>query len=334
MNTESPKDKETSTVMSVGERLRQARESMGLSQQTIAERLCLRLSTVRELEEDRTPSDLAPTFLHGYIRSYAKLVQLPAEELLPMLSKQTPAKMVRVAPIKNTLLGKQRKKRDGWLMTFTWLVLFVVIGLTAAWWWQNHQANQEDIINMANEPSAPSSAQQEGQTISLSNQNSDHSEPAAAQNVVTSNAAGPATGNLNDAVQAQVAQNNATQNNVTQRDVAQNNTVVAPSQASANDIGGTANTEASQPAATVSNSNGIVLNFNGDCWLEIRDSTGKVLFSGMQRSGGSLDLSGTAPYKVKIGAPAAVQMQYQGKPVDLSRFVKSGLVARFTLGAE
>lgn len=39
-------------------------------------------------------------------------------------------------------------------MMFTWLVVFVVIGLTGSWWWQNHKAQQEDIATMANESSA------------------------------------------------------------------------------------------------------------------------------------------------------------------------------------
>lgn len=30
-------------------------------------------------------------------------------------------------------------------MSFTWLVLFVVIGLSGAWWWQDHKAQQEEI---------------------------------------------------------------------------------------------------------------------------------------------------------------------------------------------
>jgi cytoskeleton protein RodZ len=39
-------------------------------------------------------------------------------------------------------------------MSFTWLVLFVVIGLTGAWWWQNHKAQQEEITTMADQSSA------------------------------------------------------------------------------------------------------------------------------------------------------------------------------------
>jgi cytoskeleton protein RodZ len=80
--------------------------------------------------------------------------------------------------------------------------------------------------------------------------------------------------------------------------------------------------------------NALVMNFSADCWLEVTDATGKKLFSGLQRKDGTLNLTGQAPYKLKIGAPAAVQIQYQGKPVDLSRFIRTNQVARLTVNAE
>jgi len=76
------------------------------------------------------------------------------------------------------------------------------------------------------------------------------------------------------------------------------------------------------------------MNFSADCWLEVTDATGKKLFSGLQRKDGTLNLTGQAPYKLKIGAPSAVQIQYQGKPVDLSRFIRTNQVARLTVSAE
>jgi cytoskeleton protein RodZ len=86
-----------------------------------------------------------------------------------------------------------------------------------------------------------------------------------------------------------------------------------------------------EPAA---DPNAVVMNFNADCWLEVSDATGKKLFSGIQRSGGKLSLAGTPPYRLKIGAPRAVQVQYQNQPVDLSRFIRNNQVARLTLGAQ
>ncbi len=52
------------------------------------------------------------------------------------------------------LFRQAPQKRDGWLMSFTWLVLFVVIGLSGAWWWQDHKAQQEEISTMADQSSA------------------------------------------------------------------------------------------------------------------------------------------------------------------------------------
>nr|MBA2817192.1 Cytoskeleton protein RodZ [Candidatus Pantoea persica] len=149
MNTEANQD--NSAVHSTGERLRLAREKMGLTQQNVAERLCLKLSTVRHIEEDKLPADLASTFLRGYIRSYARLVHIPEEELLPMMAKQTPVCAAKIELMQNFSLGKRRKKRNGLLMIFTWLVLFVVVGLTGAWWWQNHKASQDDLVSLADQ---------------------------------------------------------------------------------------------------------------------------------------------------------------------------------------
>ena len=327
MNTEATHDQ--NAALSTGVRLRNAREQLGLSQQAVAERLCLKVSTVRDIEEDKAPAELASTFLRGYIRSYAKLVHIPEEELLPMMEKQAPVRAAKVAPMQSFSLGKRRKKRDGWLMSFTWLVLFVVIGLTGAWWWQNHKAQQEEITTMADQSSAElnNSAGEGAQSIPL---NTDTS--ATASQTPAATAYTPYTTTAQTAAPAvnQTAQAPA------------DSAVVSPSQANVETAPATTANNAVQPlpsdpagvTAAPADPNALVMNFNADCWLEVTDATGKKLFSGLQRKDGTLNLAGQAPYKLKIGAPAAVQIQFQGKPVDLSRFIRTNQVARLTLNAE
>ncbi|ECG8589997.1 cytoskeleton protein RodZ [Salmonella enterica subsp. salamae] len=325
MNTEATHDQ--NEAQTTGVRLRNAREQLGLSQQAVAERLCLKVSTVRDIEEDKAPSDLASTFLRGYIRSYARLVHVPEEELLPGLEKQAPLRAAKVAPMQSFSLGKRRKKRDGWLMSFTWLVLFVVVGLTGAWWWQNHKAQQEEITTMADQSTAELNADKEsGQSVPLDTSAASSQETTPAQTA-------PAT--PVDSTAAVVPPTPASTQN----------TVVAPSQADVDTAAATAAPAATQTpsalptdragvTAPAADPNALVMNFTADCWLEVTDATGKKLFSGMQRKDGNLNLTGQAPYKLKIGAPAAVQIQYQGKPVDLSRFIRTNQVARLTLNAE
>ncbi|WP_333499538.1 cytoskeleton protein RodZ [Kluyvera sp. CHPC 1.2972] len=332
MNTETNHDQQE--AQTTGVRLRNAREQLGLSQQAVAERLCLKVSTVRDIEEDKAPAELASTFLRGYIRSYARLVHIPEEELLPMMEKQAPVRAAKVAPMQTFSLGKRRKKRDGWLMSFTWLVLFVVVGLTVAWWWQNHKAQQEEISTMADQSSVELKASgNDSQDIPLNTGADNTQAPATTDTAATPDTA---TAAPTDAAPAPTTAPTAT---------AQNNAVVAPSQAN---VDGTAAqttapqtaapsalpTDPAQTAAPVADANALVMNFSADCWLEVTDATGKKLFSGLQRKGGNLNLSGQAPYKLKIGAPAAVQIEYQGKPVDLSRFIRTNQVARLTVSAE
>ncbi|KHT35410.1 cytoskeleton protein RodZ [Pectobacterium carotovorum] len=332
MNTEATQDATEAKLP--GERLREARERLGLTQQTIAERLCLKITTVRDIEDGTTPADLAPTFLRGYIRSYAKLVHLPEDELLPSVDKQAIPKTISVSPMQSFSLKKSRKKRDGWLMTITWLVVLVVLGLTGAWWWQNHQAQQAEINSMVDHASSIQ-VQTEGQSVPLMDNGTAQematpgSAPAPASTPVDLSATGtetPSTPSSVSTPSAAPSSQSPSHANAAQPQNAGNVLLGAGAVAPAEGTVAEAN-----PASAA---HALVMTFTADCWLEVTDASGKKLFSGMQRNGGTLNLDGQSPYKLKIGAPAAVQIQFQGKPVDLSQFVRSSQVARLTLTAE
>ncbi|WP_225182123.1 cytoskeleton protein RodZ [Pectobacterium aroidearum] len=335
MNTEATQD--TTEAKLPGERLREARERLGFTQQTIAERLCLKISTVRDIEDGTTPADLAPTFLRGYVRSYAKLVHLPEDELLPAVDKQAIPKTISVSPMQSFSLKKSRKKRDGWLMTITWLVVLVVLGLTGAWWWQNHQAQQAEINSMVDHASSMQ-AQTEGQPVPLMDNSAPQetatpnsaaapaSTPVDLSATVTATPSTPSSSASSTTPSMAPSSQSPSQANTAQHQTAGNGLLGAGAVAPA---AGTVAESNPVPAA-----HALVMTFTADCWLEVTDASGKKLFSGMQRNGGTLNLDGQSPYKLKIGAPAAVQIQFQGKPVDLSRFVRSNQVARLTLTAE
>jgi len=330
MNTEATQES-NAAAQTTGERLRNAREQRGLSQQAVAERLCLKVSTVKDIEEDKAPAELASTFLRGYIRSYARLVSVPEEELLPMMEKQAPIRASKVEPMQSFSLGKRRKKRDGWLMTFTWLILFVVIGLTGAWWWQNHKAQQAELTSMADQNQSDDGAAHSGNLVPL---NTDMMAASKPEETPLPQPAVPATPVVeqNSVVQANGADNHPASSAVVSQSQVSIDNLQTPTSAPG--------AEASLPTAQANvesseaHGNGLNMAFNADCWLEVTDSAGKKLFSGLKRKGEKLDLTGNAPYKLKIGAPSAVEIHYQGKPVDLSRFIRTNQVARLTVGAE
>ncbi|WP_149451819.1 cytoskeleton protein RodZ [Escherichia albertii] len=330
MNTEATHDQ--NEALTTGARLRNAREQLGLSLQAVAERLCLKVSTVRDIEEDKAPADLASTFLRGYIRSYARLVHIPEEELLPGLEKQAPLRAAKVAPMQSFSLGKRRKKRDGWLMTITWLVLFVAIGLSGAWWWQDHKAQQEEITTMADQSSAELNNSQSVPLDTSTTADQATDTPPAAADTTAANTQAPATTTPAPVVDPQ--QNAVVPPSQANVDMAATTTPAVPATTTTPETAAPLPIDQAGVTTPAADPNALVMNFTADCWLEVTDATGKKLFSGMQRKDGNLNLVGQAPYKLKIGAPAAVQIQYQGKPVDLSRFIRTNQVARLTVNAE
>ncbi|WMY97443.1 MAG: helix-turn-helix domain-containing protein [Arsenophonus sp.] len=67
--------------LTVGKRLEQARKSLSMSQEDVSKKLYLNIDIIRQIEEDLIIKNIDTIFLNGYIRSYAKLVNIPKKEI-------------------------------------------------------------------------------------------------------------------------------------------------------------------------------------------------------------------------------------------------------------
>ncbi|MGP1932364.1 MAG: RodZ domain-containing protein, partial [Arsenophonus sp. ET-DL12-MAG3] len=77
--------------------------------------------------------------------------------------------------------------------------------------------------------------------------------------------------------------------------------------------------------------NEVVVNFKGECWLEVRNDKDKILFSGIKNLGQTLELNGELSYRFNIGIPAHITLLFRGNYVDLNRFIKANRPANFKL---
>ncbi|USR63551.1 cytoskeleton protein RodZ [Providencia stuartii] len=303
------------TAVTVGQLLAQARQRMGLTQDVVAERLCLKTSTVKEIEEDIAPAGVEPTFLRGYIRLYARMVGVPESDIKAFMKVEEPVPLAKVSPMQSYSLGKKRRKREGWLMKLTWLIVIILIAMVGIWWWQDHNAQKNELVSMANQSDLVLSQQDTTTTpVELPNPIDDSS--------ITVGTA--VLENTPETLAPEGAVSNSTSEQANVRTIPLPN---APQSTVSQDR--TQNTQTEEPAPV--SSSALVLNFTGQCWLEVRDANNKILFSGAKNNGDKLELDGTAPYRLNIGAPANVTVQFQGNPVDLSRFIKAKRPAKFKL---
>ncbi|HAU4907326.1 TPA: cytoskeleton protein RodZ [Aeromonas hydrophila] len=312
MTTEQPHDfQDDSQAVGPGQLLRNAREQLGWTREQVASRIHLRLTLIAAIESDTYDKHTSHTFIRGYLRTYAKLVGIPEETILAAYDKLglTPPDNIDMQSFSRR---SRQQANDSRLKVVTWLVILVLIALSVAWWWQStarRSAGDEALAATemgatSNTPSAtvPPAVDVADPVVALA------TSAAAATSVdpVVSAAATTLPVDASSAVAT---------------------TAVATSAATATQPA--ADIAASEPAKVPQ----LKMSFTADCWLDVKDAKGKTLFSGLKKANDELVLEGPEPLKFIIGAPMAVNIEYQGKSIDMSRY-NNGRTARLSLPQE
>ncbi|MGF1833929.1 cytoskeleton protein RodZ [Photobacterium sanguinicancri] len=326
MKTEQNETQKNEEVMRPGDVLRQAREKQGYSQKDIASRLRLRQSVIDAIENNNFEAAQSATFTRGYVRSYAKFVGLNEDELLGQLDKLGHAQP-KEQEMQSFSRRTKREKHDNRIMSLTWVLGTVFVGLTAWWWWQSQQISQEAEI-----VSVTSAAQPLDESLANANTLTPSANPATASDVsAANNSVSPSANSAPSEQTAQALVSPATE----PASLPELEATFSPEPAivQAPDMAEEVLEEVTledDATASVAADTDLALTFSGDCWIDIRDANGKRLDTGIKKAGETLNLNGTAPYKIVLGAPGVVKMHYKGEQVDLSVY-PAGKVARLKL---
>ncbi|MBY4678881.1 RodZ domain-containing protein [Marinobacterium arenosum] len=286
-----------------GERLQTARMARGLTIDDIANALHLPASYIEALENGDIDCLPSVVFARGYIRSYAKFLDVDADEFLGYLDEQYG--MAQRSSVKSvTKVRQQMKLSHPLLRLSTWLLLIIVIG-ASIWWWRTQHELPEISGHSGEQQNAISVETSSGDTLVIPALND--AEPAVDEGA-------PA-----EAVSEAAAEEEAP-SDLTEQQIAQ-------LQAELDAVEGTASDEAAA-AAELSR---LQISFSGECWVTIKDASGKTLFNNVRNAGSKVDISGEAPFSVLLGASAGVSgMRFNGEAVDVVALSRDGM-ARFTL---
>ncbi|TOE73804.1 helix-turn-helix domain-containing protein [Vibrio parahaemolyticus] len=313
--TEHENTNEVPLSIEAGTLLKNKRESLGMTQKQVADRLRLRVSVIEDIENNRFESQQVATFTRGYLRSYAKFVGLDEKVVLVAL-EQTADVKPKEQDIEMQSFSRKTKheKHNSRIMLLTWVIAIVIIGISAAWWWQNQQENSlAQVVAEANVETSQPSADEIADIDLMTEEELIASTPAE---LAASN---------NTASESSI---NAAQTD----DVVPAETEESTTEATQEPVAVIEAAEEVQDASPVvpEGMTLLTMKFKADCWIQIKDTNGKTLVSGTQKPGQDVELTGKAPFKVILGAPEGVTMTFASEPVDLSGYT-SGKVARFTL---
>ncbi|MGN8257916.1 RodZ domain-containing protein [Pseudomonas sp. SMSB3] len=318
-----------------GELLRQARENREWSQAEVARKLNLTVTSLNHLETGAFDKLPGHTFARGYIRAYAKLLGMDQAPLVEAFDQYTGTHAKGSDVHSLGRIEEPVRLSHNIMRGVTLLLLIAVVGGSFIWWQDQGSTKGRDLAKMALEHVEVESAdgttqihpldEPEDQAVTagqqaesaalplpqasaeVADQNSSQSAPAASESAPVAAEQAP--------VQAPAAAPAPA-------------SAVAPAPAASS---APAAASAPEAAAAPAGSAKVAIQFTADCWTQVSDGNGKVLFSAIKRKGDNLELTGKPPFALRLGFARGAQVSYNGQPVDVAPFT-SGETARLKLG--
>lgn len=314
----------------VGRLLRQAREARNLSLEDMARHLRLSVRQVTALEEDDHDKLSGDVFLRGFIRNYARFVDLDASPLLAKLSQSSPQSVRRTisTPIEGIPFPSGQKQAR-----LNLVIVAVVIGIAGFLGYEIYTGRQavelqsQPATMNAPEPDEPESsadatavmteARIEAETVAQQEGVPLPQQTEAGQTVVALQTPAPAV--LSDAPVPPFPVISAPAN------------TAVPGQPAAAGVtsgvqkpGGSSSQPEKQvlpPAVPVVTGQGdatIHFTFTTDSWVEVRDAGKKIVFSQFNQRNTEQVVRGKAPFSLTVGNAPGVKLVYNNRLIDLA----------------
>ncbi len=349
--TTSHSDAVAAIRINPGETLRKARENRNLSLKDVAAQLNLTPTALTHLEAgafDRLPGH---TFARGYIRAYAKLLGMDQNRLVVEFDHYTGTD-ASGSPVHSIGQIEQPVRLAQSLMRLVSVALLGLLVVAGYFWWQEQSASRDALkspiaLEHVEVESADGTTQihpldePEDQAVQVAEVDVEVVQPAPTEPVAGSQTEAAPTADV--AAPAPAVQPGATPvvaapaaSPAAVNPTAQAVAVVTPPAAAVTpqlEPAPAAVTPPPAPATPVAGpGEGLVgIRFTANCWVQLTDANGKVLFSALKRAGETVELAGKTPLELRLGYASGAQVSFNGQPVDVAPFT-SGETARMKLG--
>lgn len=294
-----------SVVQSVGHILRRARVAKGMSIDDVSRQLRLSVQQIGAIEKEDFEKLPGRTFLRGFIRNYANLVQLDPVPLLQLIPESAPViSTYERTPFKNKQISfASNRESSGNNRLITVIVLFVMI-LGGYFIFEDNNKSDNNSVN--NE--VKTDAEKTSVEIQLP-------LPAAVKNVT--NGQTNKIPETNDSINRE--ENSATESGI------KIEPIVIPIESKP------LVQETRKPVVAPSDLGNLYFKFTADSWVKVVDGKGVSLFEQLKKGGSEQIITGKKPLSIVVGNASGVNLTYNDTEIDISSYKKQDGTARFTL---
>lgn len=284
-------------AISLGKILCEARERLGLSVSDVASQIKFAPRQIEALEADDFQRLPETAFLRGFVRSYAKILQLDAETLLAALPQKKTAQGDLVPnPVGDPFPDVHSVMQQNMIWLGAALLLLIAVAGFAIWHFTA--------------PAEQPKAEKVETPLSLP----DDMQISHAQLFQETGKADPVVSKTPPAVT--VAQSSVKATNPVATKPAQRKHTI------------TTETQPGESSPIIS----LRLEFSEESWTEIKDKDDKIISSQVNPAGSELRVDGHAPLSILIGHAPAARLYLRDKEIDLAPHTRHSTgVASLTL---
>jgi cytoskeleton protein RodZ len=315
-----------------GNVLKAAREAQGLSIHEVCSQLRLGIKQIQAIEQDDFDKLPQPSIVRGFIRNYARLLNIDVNPILEAYQRIVPNKAplplsVRSNASRSVIDKPVRVFRPQRLLTF---LIFLILAGIAAYFYINHIKPQalkdaalalevDEIADTTGQEiaipvpeAAPAPTPVEAAPVAPMTENVDAS-------TATANNATPAAITTGNDATANAANVLSANNGIT------NNTIVSTPTPATTQAAESTTLQATEPQKA-----SLVFKVNEDSWVRIEDLQGKKVFSEVMPAGSERQVTTEKPVNITVGHASGTQLTIDNQPYDLTQATR-GRVARIQL---
>jgi cytoskeleton protein RodZ len=273
--------------------LRHGRESRGLSVEDVAQALKLTPRQVVAIEREEFDALPGNTFARGFLRNYARFLQLDPAPLISALERLIEHADVDLSPLSNAAGTMPSGLSSRSVPKVVWLFLLIaVVALVAVVY-----------LDRFRPQAAPSETGSVAAAVPAA-----EPPPAAADKAASQSSPIPAAAPVAVAPEASPP--------------------AAPAEAPTAPAAVVASAAAPASAQTIAHR--LTFSFANESWVQVRDGDGRVILSNNHLAGSSRVVEGRPPFSLIVGNAPGVTLTYDDRPIDLKPHTVS-TVARLKL---
>lgn len=302
-------DSPVAAAGSLGHRLSELRKERGLSILDVAQVIKYSPRQIEALECDQFDQLPDAAIIRGFIRNYARLLQVDATDLLSTFNRQVPTATftggIEVPPTTGARLPQTGWGNEPWRLMIPGGVFIVLLIVAVAY-----------FLWPATSQSTSISSKDSGVDVAVAA--TVPPESASSSNDMRSQTNTDAQGSLNASSALQTVKTPAQKSDLTEKDPA---VKAQPSSPSASSV---------SPAVKDPELRQLMFSFDDKSWVEVKDATKRTIFAQSNPPGTHQVVNGKPPFTVVVGNAPRVQLHYEERLIDMQPYTQVD-VARFTL---